>query len=35
MDDVGSILEPTSSLAWTDVTHADIQKGYISLYTKH
>ena len=25
MDDVGSIVEPTSSLAWADVIHADFQ----------
>ena len=34
MDDVGSIVEPTSSLAWADVIHADFQR-VISRYIQN
>ena len=34
MDDVGSIVEPTSSLAWADVICADFQR-VISLYIQN
>ena len=34
MDDVGSIVEPTSSLAWADVIHANFQR-VISRYIKN
>ena len=34
MDDVGSIVEPTSSLAWADVIHVDFQR-FISRYIQN